>query len=212
MNSARALQLPRVSWPWVIPPLVTAFVVLAHPIVDPWRTDVSGIAPIVVRNDVWLGVHLALLALFPLCGLALAHAVSGVQSTGARLARVMLGIFCVVYAGFDTFAGLATGTIVRSVRDLGAAEQARTLLAVKNLFTGPINGALFMVGTTAWMIGAGAVACTLWKAGASRVPVVLIAIAALLLFLDHPAPFGPVTFGAVAVALAWLAVAGPAKD
>ena len=37
-------------------------------------------------------------------------------------------------------------------------------------------------------------------------------VAASLLFLDHPAPFGPVTFAAVAAALAWLARSGPAKD
>ena len=36
--------------------------------------------------------------------------------------------------------------------------------------------------------------------------------AAPLLFLDHPAAFGPVTFAAVAVALAWLAWRSPAKD
>jgi len=204
--------IPRVSWIWVLPPLATSLVALAHPIIDPWHDGVAGLAPLVARNDVWLAVHLALLALFPPSALALIQAVSGIESTGARLARRMLAVFAVLYAGFDTFAGLATGTIIRSARELGAAEQSGVLLAVKTLFNSPITGALFLLGTTAWALGAGAVAVTLWRVHAPRAPVALIAIAAPLLFLDHPAPFGPVTFAAVAAALAWLAWRGPAKD
>jgi len=203
---------PRVSWVWVVPPLATSLVALAHPIIDPWRDGVAGLAPLVAHNDVWLAVHLALLVLFPLSALALIQAVSGIESAGARLARLMLGIFCVLYAGFDTFAGLATGTIIRSARELGAAEQAGALLAVKGLFNSPITGVLFVFGTAAWTLGAGAVAFALWMARAPLAPVALIAIAAPLLFLDHPAPFGPVTFAAVAAALAWLAWSGPSKD
>jgi len=71
------------------------------------------------------------------------------------------------------------------------------------LFNSPITGVLFVFGTVAF---------TLWMASAPIVPVGLIAVAAPLLFLDHPAPFGPVTFAAVAAALAWLARSGPAKD
>ena len=170
-------MIPGISWLWVVPPLATGLVLLAHPIIDPWHAaGVAGLAPLVAHNDVWLAVHLALLVLFPLSALALLQPVSGMESAPARVARVMLGIFGVLYAGFDTFAGLATGTIVRAARDLGA------------------------------------VALTLRRAGAPRAPVGLIVVAALLLFLDHPAPFGPVTFAAVAAALAWLAWSGPAKD
>ena len=83
-------MIPKVSWVWVVPPLATGLVVLAHPIIDPWHDGVAGLAPLA--------------------------------------------------------------------------------------------------------------------------PVAPIALAAPLLFLDHPAPFGPVTFAAVAAALAWLAWRGPSKD
>jgi len=205
-------MLHKVSWVWVAPPLATSLVILAHPIIDPWHDGVAGLAPLVARNDVWLAVHLALLVLFPLSALALVQAVSGIEAGGARLARLMLSIFAVLYAGFDTFAGLATGTIVRSARELGAAEQSGVLLAVEGLFNSPITGVLFVFGTAAWTLGAGAVAFTLWMASAPLAPVGLIAIAAPRLFLDHPAPFGPVTFAAVAAALAWLAWRGPSED
>jgi hypothetical protein len=204
--------IPKVSWVWVVPPLATSLVALAHPIIDPWHAGVAGLAPLVARNEVWLAVHLALLALFPLSALALIQPISGIESAGARLARLMLGIFGLLYACFDTFAGLATGTVVRAARELGPAEQSGALLAVRDLFNSPITGVLFVLGTAAWTLGAGAVAFTLWMASAPMAPVGLIAIAAPLLFLDHPAPFGPVTFAAVAAALAWLAWSGPSKD
>jgi hypothetical protein len=62
----------------------------------------------------------------------------------------------------------------------------------------------YIVGTAAWTLGAGAVAFTLWRASAPLAPVLLIAAAGLLLFADHTPPFGPITFGAVAVALGLL--------
>jgi hypothetical protein len=212
MTGPAPAVIPRVSWVWVVPPLATSLFVLAHPIIDPWHDGVAGLEPLIARNGLWLSVHLALLALFPLSALALVQAVSGILSARARLARLMLGIFGVLYAGVDTFAGLATGTIVRSARELTAAEQSGVLLAVKGLFASPINGVLLGFGTAAWALGAGAVAFTLWRAGAPTAPVALIAIAGPLLFLDHPPPFGPVTFAAVAAALAWLAWRGPSKD
>ena len=70
--------------------------------------------------------------------------------------------------------------------------------AVKGLFNGPIIGVLYIVGTAAWTLGAGAIAYTLWRAGAPLARVLLITAAGLLLFADHTPPFGP---GAVALAL-----------
>ena len=52
----------------------------------------------------------------------------------------MLAVVGVVYAGFDTYAGLATGTVVRYAQDPSAAEQTGVLLAVKGLLKGPIIG------------------------------------------------------------------------
>jgi hypothetical protein len=71
-------------------------------------------------------------------------------------------------------------------------------LPSKAYSTGPIIGVLYIVGTAAWTLGAGAVAYTLWRAGAPLAPVLLITASGLLLFADHTPPFGP---GAVALAL-----------
>ena len=200
----------KISWAWLVPPLLTALVTLAHPIIDPWHGGVEGLAPLVQSNTRWIAVHAALLVLFPLSALAISRPVWGIETTSARFARLMLAVFGVVYAGFDTYAGLATGTVVRCAQDLSAAEQTGALLAVKGLFNGPIIGALYVVGTAAWTLGAGAVAYTLWQAGASLAPVLLIAAAGLLLFADHTPPFGPITFAAVAVALGLLGWPGTA--
>ena len=196
-------MLSKVSWAWLIPPFLTALVTLAHPVIDPWHGGVEGLAPLVQSNTRWIAVHAALLVLFPLSALALSRPVSGIE-TSARFARLMLAVFGVVYAGFDTYAGLATGTVVHYAQDLSVAEQTGVLLAVKGLFNGLITGVLYIVGTAAWMLGAGAVAFTLWRTGAPLAPVLLIAAAGLLLFADHTPPFGPITLGAVAVALGLL--------
>ena len=183
----------KVSWAWLIPPFLTALVTLAHPVIDPWHGGVEGLAPLVQSNTRWIAVHAALLVLFPLSALALSRPVSGIETTSARFARLMLAVFGVVYAGFDTYAGLATGTVVRYAQDLSAAQQTGVLLAVKGLFNGPTIGVLYIVGTAAWTLGAGAVAFTLWRASAPLAPVLLIAAAGLLLFADHTPPFGPIT-------------------
>jgi hypothetical protein len=138
----------------------------------------------------------------------LAQVVSGVQSAPAVIARVALAVFAVAYAAFDTFAGLATGSIACIGTALGPAEQKTALTLLLGLWSGPAIPALFLLGTTAWMVGAAAVAFTLWKGRAPPVPVALIAVAAPLLFLDHPPPFGPITFGLVAVGLGLLAWKG----
>ena len=43
MTARRPPVLPKVAWVWVIPPLATSLVVLAHPIIDPWHDDVTGL-------------------------------------------------------------------------------------------------------------------------------------------------------------------------
>ena len=130
----------KVSWAWLILPFLTALVTLAHPVIDPWHGGVEGLAPLVQSNTRWIAVHAALLVLFPLSALALSRPVSGIETTSAHFARLMLAVFGVVYAGFDTYAGLATGTVVHYAQDLSAAEQTGVLLAVKGLFNGPIIG------------------------------------------------------------------------
>ena len=133
---------------------------MAHPVIDPWHGGVEGLAPLVQSNTRWIAVHAALLVLFPLSALAISRPVWGIETTSARFAGLMLAVFGVVYAAFDTYAGLATGTVVRCAQDLSAAEQTGARLAVKGLFNGPIIGALYVVGTAAWTLGAGAVAYT----------------------------------------------------
>ncbi len=65
----------KVSWAWLIPPLLTALVALAHPVIDPWHGGVEGLAPLVQSNTRWIAVHAALLVLFPLSALALSRPV-----------------------------------------------------------------------------------------------------------------------------------------
>jgi hypothetical protein len=81
------------------------------------------------------------------------------------------------------------------------------------VWTHPIIGGapgtvpLFAVlGSVAWLVGALAAAIAVRRAGCSWTPVVLLVVSALGLFVfkTHAWPGGPVTFGGLAAAAAWL--------
>jgi hypothetical protein len=65
---------------------------------------------------------------------------------------------------------------------------------------------LAVVGALAWLVGSGAAAVAVRRAGSSWAPVVLLIVSGLGLtvFRTHAWPGGPVSFGALAVAAAWL--------
>jgi hypothetical protein len=197
--------MQKVAWGWVLPPLATSAVTLFHPLIDPWHGGIGGLSALVEANTRWLLVHGGLLILFPLTGLALAQAVAGAARKSALVARAALAVFAVTYAAFDTFAGLATGSIACVGSALGQAEEQTALKLLLGLWSGPVIPALFLAGTAAWMVGAGAVAIALRAEGAPLAPVALIAVAGPLLFLDHPPPFGPITFALSATGLGLLA-------
>jgi len=50
--------------------LFTAFVTLAHQVIDPRHGGVEGLAPLVQFNSRWIAVRAVLLVLFPLSALA----------------------------------------------------------------------------------------------------------------------------------------------
>ena len=67
---------------------------------------------------------------------------------------------------------------------------------------------LAVTGTFAWLIACLAAGFTLRRAGSSWPPVLLLAISAVAfgVFRTHAAPGGPIAFGALAAAAAWIRV------
>jgi hypothetical protein len=159
----------------------------------------------------WLLVHYLQIPLFPLAALATTVLVRSVSGFAAALCCAGMFVFAVSYTAFDTAAGVVTGVLVE------AAQAARTPEAwrgpVLAVWTHPMIGGapgtvplLAVLGSVAWLLGAVAAAVAVRRAGCSWTPVVLLVVSALglLVFRTHAWPGGPVTFGSLAAAAAWL--------
>jgi len=184
-------------------PLLLAVVELFHPHPgDLLNVDVK----------TWLAVHYLQIALFPLSALAVVMLVRGRTGIAAGLCRVAMFIFAVTYVAFDTAAGVVTGILVeaaKSSRDEGAWRGA-----IDAVWTDPIVGGspligvpfLAVLGSVALSVGAVAAAVALKRVGSSWGPIILLAISGfgIGIFKTHAWPGGPLTFGGIAIAAAWL--------
>jgi hypothetical protein len=186
----------------VLAPLALAILELFHPQPhDLFALDL----------DVWLAVHYLQIALFPLAALSLVVLVSDLGGFAAGLSRLAMFIFAVSYTAFDTAAGVVTGVLVKGAKATGAPETWRP--AINEIWMHPIMGGapgtaplLAVSGAVAWSIGAVAAAVAIRRAGYSWVPIAFLVISAfgLSVFRTHAWPGGPLTFGALAVAAAWV--------
>src|SRR5262249_48194748 len=137
--------------------------------------------------------------------------VRGLSGFAAVLCRVGMFVFAVTYTAFDTAAGIVTGVLVKAAQATSTPEAWRA--PVMEVWTHPIIGGapgtvplLAVLGAVAWLLGALAAAVAVRRAGCSWTPVVLLVVSALglVVFRTHAWPGGPVTFGSLAAAAAWL--------
>ena len=160
----------------------------------------------------WLAVHYAQIVLFPLSALALVTLVRDRTGIAAGICRVAMFIFAVSYVAFDTTAGVVTGILVDAAKSSGNEEAWRSAIDV--VWTHPIMGGsplvgapfLAVLGSVALSVGAAAAAVVLKRAGSSWGPTILLAISGfgIGIFKTHAWPGGPLTFGGIAFAAAWL--------
>lgn len=106
----------------VAPPLVLAGVGLTHPALltvesAPW----------------WTTMHLALLVLFPLIGVAVWVLLRSDQTWLGWAGRLAAAAFAILYDGLDAVAGIATGTIVLAGADPKSDVVAALFAASKPL-------------------------------------------------------------------------------
>jgi hypothetical protein len=162
--------------------------------------------------ETWLVVHYAQVVLFPLSALAVVGLIRGRAGLAAGVCRVSMFLFAVSYTAFDTAAGIVTGILVNAAHKAGNEDAWRA--PIDAVWTHPIMGGsplipapfLAVLGTVALSVGAVAAGIALKRAGSSWGPVVLIAISGfgLSAFRTHAWPGGPLTFGGLAVAAAWV--------
>jgi hypothetical protein len=160
---------------------------------------------------IWLAVHYTQIVLFPLAGIAVALIVRGASGVAAGLARVAAFIFAVTFVAFDTAAGVVTGVLVQAAQSSGAPEAWRP--AIMAVWTHPIIGGapgsapvLAVTGSIAWSVALVMTAVVVRRARQSWIATLLLIVSAfaLSIFKTHAWPGGPLSFGALGFAAAWL--------
>lgn len=146
------------------PPIVLAGFGLTHPVdltpdTAPW----------------WTTLHILLIPVFPLLGVAHWLLVRGVPGLLAGVSRVAAFGYVTFYTALDVLAGVATGTLVQRGVDPDG-EQTRALFAIGNEL-GTIGSWCFLVAcvTTGLALFA--------RAGRAALPGAAVLVAAAVLFL-----------------------------
>ena len=165
-----------------------------------------------MNTDIWLFVHYAQIPLFPLAALSVVALLGGRRDITATVSRVALFVFAVAFVAFDTAAGAVTGILVQAAQASSDPESWRA--AIDAVWWHPIIGqvrqdhvpSLAAIGAVSLSIGTMAAALSLHRAGYRAVPLALLALSGfgLQVFNTHAWPGGPLTFGGIALAVAWL--------
>jgi hypothetical protein len=188
------------------PVVLAADVAFLHPILpNGVREDLFPVA------NLWLTLHVVQLVVFGLMGVAAYLLLEDVRGTAATIGRLAIAVFVVFYNAGDAVAGIATGILVRGAADLPDAEQAAVAWATTKIFEDPTKQLIFIIGSYAWSLGLLAAAVALYRAGAPRLPLAMLALAASPFInffdFDHSPPFNPVALGLFFLAALWLELA-----
>jgi hypothetical protein len=182
-------------------PLGLTVLMLFHP--SPYDDVTGELVPIA---GWWIALHTIGFVLFALMGAAVWMLTEGLRGVVATLSRVAAVVFALFYDAGDAIAGISTGILARSAGEGPLSERAAAA-AIETLFADPTKTLLFDIGRYAWIVALVLAAVALWRAGAPRLPLVLVALPAYLVTFDHAFPFGSLTFGTFFVIAAWLELA-----
>jgi hypothetical protein len=181
-------------------PLAWAVLLWFHPDVNP--DDVYGS----LQDDVtaYLVVHVGTLVFIGLMGAALYLLVRDMPGTAARISRLAIGPFVVLYAAWETVIGIAIGTMVQHGNDAPVGQQAAVADTIQSIGSSAIigdAGVVGLLGALAWAVAVIAAAVAYRGAGAPTLAWLLLAMSTVV--ASHPPPIGPIglVFFAGAVAL-----------
>jgi hypothetical protein len=183
-------------------PLAWAALLWFHPDVDPDHVYAS------LKDDVvaYQVVHVGTLAGIGLIGLALYLLVRDMPGTAAKISRLAIGPFVVLYAAWEAVVGLGIGALVQHANDVPVGQQAAVADAIQSIGSNTIigdAGVVGLVGSLAWAVAAIAAAVAYRNAGAPMPAWILLGLS--LLVASHPPPIGPIGLVCFAGAVALLA-------
>jgi len=173
-------------------PLLLAMLLLTHP-PNP-RTS----------TDWWITLHMLLLPLFGLAGLAVYLLIQKVHGLAATISRLAIGVFVVVYSAYDTLFGLAKGILTRHALGLVPEQQTTVQQAIQAISASQIGNVIAVVGSAGWTLGVLAAAIALAHPLKPLLPIILLLIAAALLCFPygHPLRLVGLVGGVFAAAIA----------
>lgn len=188
-------------------PLAWAVLLWFHPDVDP--DNVLG----TLRDDVvaYVVVHVGTLVGIGLIGLALYLLVRDLPGRAAKISRMAIGPFVVLYAAWEAVIGLGIGALVQHANDAPVGEQAAVADAIQSVGSNAIigdAGIVGLAGSLAWIVAAVAAAVAYKQVGAPVLAWMLLGLS--LLVASHPPPIGPIGLVCFAGAVALLARHEPA--
>src|SRR5918997_2825463 len=179
-------------------PLVLTVLLFFHP--SPYDDVAGELMPIA---NWWIALHTIGFLLFALMGVAVWMLTAGLPGVFATVSRVTAVVFALFYDAGDAIAGISTGILARSAEAGTLGEQA-AVGAIETLWVDPLKNVLFDIGRDAFIVALVTAAVALYRAGVSRLPVMLLALPAFFVTFDHAFPFGSLTFGTFFVIAAWL--------
>ena len=181
-------------------PLAWAVLLWFHPDVDPNHVYAD------LRDQVtaYEIVHVGTLVFIGLMGVALYLLVRDMPGTAARISRLAIGPFVLLYAAWETVIGLAIGVMVQHGNDAPLRQRPAVADTIQSVGSNAIvgdGGVLLVGGALAWVVAVIAAAVAYRNAGAPTLAWVLLGMS--MLVVSHPPPIGPIglVFFATAVAL-----------
>jgi hypothetical protein len=172
-------------------PLAWAVLLLFHP---------TGGGEAVTYADVqdqvtaWLVVHIGMMLFIPLMAVAVYLLLRGIEGTAARISRIALVPFVVVYGAYEVLLGIGAGILGQDVNGLAGSEKAAGA-ALVNEFTDNVLirgfSVLSSIGALAFITAMIAAGVALRREAAAPLAVPILLGLSGFLITAHPPPFGP---------------------
>jgi hypothetical protein len=184
--------------------LGTPFILTVLMLFHPWPySDVLG--QLVPIAGWWTTLHTLQFILFAFMGAAVWLMTDRLQGVAVMVSRVGALVFAIFYNIGDAVAGISTGLLAMSIADAPSGERATAIAgAIETLFRDPVKSLFFAIGQYGWDVALLAAAVALYRAGAPRAPLLLLALPMILIRYDHAVPYGSLTFGSFFVVALWL--------
>lgn len=181
-------------------PLALTILMLFHP--WPYADVLGQLVPIA---GWWTTLHTLQFILFAFMGAAVWLLTEGLRGVAVVVSRAGALVFAIFYNIGDAVAGISTGILAMSIADSPTGGRAAALAgAIETLFHDPVKSLFFAIGQYAWGVALVTAAVALYRAGAPRAPLLLLALPMVSIRYDHAVPYGSLTFGSFFVVALWL--------